>query len=73
LGHEAKSGPISTLPSLLRKTKNPAIAGLLEWRDPDSNWGHHDFQTTPIYPRIDESMPVAGISVAEGGRRIVQS
>jgi hypothetical protein len=27
------------------KTRNPATCGIRRWRDPDSNRGHHDFQS----------------------------
>ena len=27
------------------KRRTPSFTGLLKWRDPDSNWGHHDFQS----------------------------
>ena len=28
-----------------RNAEDPAVTPVSEWRDPDSNWGHHDFQT----------------------------
>jgi hypothetical protein len=27
------------------RAPEPTERGIREWRDPDSNWGHHDFQT----------------------------
>jgi hypothetical protein len=29
----------------------PLLRGFLEWRDPDSNWGHHDFQSWHLMVR----------------------
>ena len=37
-------------PALLAHTRrtgeSTATRGFFEWRDPDSNWGHHDFQSS---------------------------
>jgi hypothetical protein len=37
--------PNTRLPSPLQKQENPDAIGVFEWRDPDSNRGHHDFQS----------------------------
>jgi len=29
--------------------KAPQQRGLVIWRDPDSNWGHHDFQLSMVW------------------------
>src|SRR4249919_2818606 len=49
LGHESKNRRFHA-----RSTKNKsaaesgALQGLLQWRDPDSNRGHHDFQSCAL-------------------------
>jgi hypothetical protein len=36
--------PIDAVREPRRKEENPDAIGVSEWRDPDSNRGHHDFQ-----------------------------
>jgi hypothetical protein len=36
--------PIGRLAAHAPKPENPDAIGVFEWRDPDSNRGHHDFQ-----------------------------
>ena len=37
------------------------MRGFCEWRDPDSNWGHHDFQSSLGHSSNAAANPVIGV------------
>lgn len=46
LGHEREKPSKSLAKNLAAKGQKAPVCGeLREWPDPDSNWGHHDFQS----------------------------
>src|SRR5829696_8922648 len=40
--------PVDRLTGAVREAVNPATMRASEWRDPDSNRGHHDFQSCAL-------------------------
>jgi hypothetical protein len=49
--------PVDRLPDTVREAVNRATMRDSEWRDPDSNRGHHDFQTDAPNTRTGREMP----------------
>jgi hypothetical protein len=48
----AKTRPATASPTA---PKHRAVQAVSKWRDPDSNWGHHDFQGPRIVVAVAES------------------
>src|SRR4051812_30758324 len=49
IGHEPPNAPTRRLQEAIERRKNHAICRKTpEWRDPDSNRGHHDFQSCAL-------------------------
>jgi len=60
----SSSGRFLAEPTATDKTKKPRIPrGFSRWRDPDSNWGHHEFQAS-----MQAAPPRPALAVLRAGR-----
>src|SRR5215217_7164861 len=64
--------PVDRLAGAVREAVNPATMRVSEWRDPDSNRGHHDFQSWPgTSLTATKSLQRAGVIGASGTSSIL--
>ena len=62
--------PIATLDEPVQKAENPEAMRVSEWRDPDSNRGHHDFQSCGLgWPEARHPWKSSGSPPTRASRR----
>jgi hypothetical protein len=63
--------PVDRLADTVREAVNPVTMRVCEWRDPDSNRGHHDFQSwSRISLTAAESLQIRQFVLGDGAARI---